>query len=90
MKKALISLSLLISLFSHPGVGMAKAIPNPNAKSHVVFYIPHQDDEALNFGVGIMNHIAGGHNVHVVLLTDGSAAGIRKKRVCLCLSSYGC
>lgn len=52
-------------------------IDNPNANSHVVFYIPHQDDEALTFGVGIMNHVASGHTVHVVLMTDGSASGVK-------------
>jgi LmbE family N-acetylglucosaminyl deacetylase len=50
---------------------------NPNVNSNVVFYIPHQDDEALTFGVGIMNHVQGGHNVHVVLLTDGSASVVK-------------
>lgn len=53
------------------------AIINPNVNSHVVFYIPHQDDETLTFGTAIMNHVMGGHNVHVVLLTDGSASGVR-------------
>lgn len=77
MKKALIALSLFASLFSHSDVGMAKA--NPNAKSNVVYYIPHQDDEALTFGVSIMAHLKGGHNVHVVLLTDGAASAVRKK-----------
>lgn len=52
-------------------------IYNPNVNSHVVFYIPHQDDETLTFGLGIMNHLWNGHNVHVVLLTDGSASGVR-------------
>lgn len=57
----------------------AKAIVNPNANSHVVFYIPHQDDEVLTFGVSIMNHIRAGNNVHIVLLTDGSESVIRKR-----------
>jgi LmbE family N-acetylglucosaminyl deacetylase len=52
-------------------------IVNPNENSNVVFYIPHQDDEALTFGVGIMNHVMNGHNVHVVLMTDGSASNVR-------------
>jgi LmbE family N-acetylglucosaminyl deacetylase len=86
LKRILISLVAIVLVLSSFTVSNgniekikhAKAeIINPNANSHVVFYIPHQDDEAINFGVGIMNHIAGGHNVHVVLLTDGSSAVVR-------------
>lgn len=57
----------------------ACAETNKNKDNHVVFYVPHQDDEALSFGVGIMNHLKAGFEVHVVLLTDGSASGVRKK-----------
>jgi LmbE family N-acetylglucosaminyl deacetylase len=78
LKSLLIFFATIPLVFSSFNVADAQA-KNPNANSHVVFYIPHQDDEALNFGVGIMNHLAGGHNVHIVLLTDGSGAGIRKK-----------
>jgi len=53
------------------------ATGNPNANSNVFFYIPHQDDEALTFGVSIMSHVQAGHNVHVVLLTGGTASVIR-------------
>lgn len=52
-------------------------IYNPNINSNVVFYIPHQDDETLTFGNAIMSHVQGGHNVHVVLLTDGSASVVK-------------
>lgn len=55
------------------------ATTNSNANSHVVFYVPHQDDDLLTMGVGIRNHIKGGHNVHVVMLTDGAASGVRTK-----------
>jgi LmbE family N-acetylglucosaminyl deacetylase len=55
------------------------ATSNPNANSHVVFYVPHQDDEAINFAVGILNHLHSGHNVHIVLLTDGSSVAVRTK-----------
>ena len=49
------------------------------AESHVVFYVPHQDDDTLTMGVAIRNHINAGHNVHVVMLTDGAASFVRKK-----------
>lgn len=80
MKKLIaltLSILLVSSLFSME-VG-ASSVKSPNSDKHVVFYIPHQDDEALTFGVGIMNHIKAGFQVHVVLLTDGSASNVRKK-----------
>lgn len=80
MKKLLaftLSILLTVSMFSTE-VG-AKSVKNQNKDNHVVFYIPHQDDEALTFGVAIMNHLKAGYEVHVVLLTDGSASGVRKK-----------
>lgn len=64
------------------GIGGAKTdavAHNPNANEQVVFYIPHQDDEALTFGVGILNHVRLGFDVHVVLLTDGGASGVRNR-----------
>lgn len=54
------------------------AVSNKNEDSHVIFYVPHQDDDTLAFGVGIMNHYYGGHNVHIVMLTDGAASAVRK------------
>jgi LmbE family N-acetylglucosaminyl deacetylase len=68
---------LLIGFTTQPNVEAAKI--NKNANSHVIFYVPHQDDEALSFGLGIVNHVKSGHIVHVVLLTDGSASAVRKK-----------
>lgn len=52
---------------------------NPNANEQAVFYIPHQDDEALTFGVSILNHIDLGFDVHVVMLTDGGASVIKDR-----------
>lgn len=45
----------------------------------VIYYIPHQDDETLSFGVSIIDDIEQGKDVHIVLLTDGSASVIREK-----------
>ena len=45
----------------------------------LIFYSPHQDDETLFAGVSIMNHLADGYDVHVVLVTDGKASGARNK-----------
>jgi LmbE family N-acetylglucosaminyl deacetylase len=36
-----------------------------------LFYVPHPDDEALNMGITIAEHIAAGRPTHVVLLTHG-------------------
>lgn len=78
MKKLIILAALLLLSSLVPQKAQA-AVINPNADSHVVFYIPHQDDEALTFGVAILNHVMAGHNVHIALLTDGSASGVRTK-----------
>lgn len=70
---------IVIVLLSVSGIEKTEAKSNPNANSHVVYYIPHQDDEALTFGVSILNHVKKGHNVHIVLLTDGAASVVRNK-----------
>ena len=43
----------------------------------VIYYIPHQDDEVITFGVSIYSNINDEKNVQIVLLTDGSASKIR-------------
>lgn len=78
MKTSLKALILSAALLFTGAVTTAEA-SNPNADSNVVFYVPHQDDEALTMGVAIMNHIRSGHNVHIVLLTDGSGSYVRKR-----------
>lgn len=50
-----------------------------NGNKTLIFYSPHQDDETLFAGVSIMNHLADGYDVHVVLVTDGKASGARNK-----------
>ncbi len=40
-----------------------------------VFYVPHADDETLTMGVAILQCLARGEEVHLVLMTDGSACG---------------
>jgi hypothetical protein len=37
----------------------------------VIFYVPHPDDESLNMGITIAEHVAAGHPTHVVLMTHG-------------------
>lgn len=44
-----------------------------------LFFIPHQDDEALTFGAGIRNHLDAGDECHVILYTDGAASGVRRQ-----------
>lgn len=41
---------------------------------NVIYYVPHQDDEILSFGVSIIHHIIEGHQVHLVFYTDGSSS----------------
>ncbi|NMO97549.1 PIG-L family deacetylase [Paenibacillus lemnae] len=44
-----------------------------------LFFIPHQDDEALTFGAGIRNHLDAGDECHVILYTNGAASGVRRQ-----------
>jgi LmbE family N-acetylglucosaminyl deacetylase len=37
----------------------------------VVFFAPHADDETLNMGIIIAEHVAAGRDTHVVLMTHG-------------------
>ncbi len=41
-------------------------------KKTILYFSPHQDDELLSMGIDICNSISEGHNVHVILCTDGS------------------
>lgn len=43
----------------------------------IVYVIAHQDDEVLTFGARILDDVAGGHNVLVVLATRGENSGAR-------------
>lgn len=44
-----------------------------------LFFIPHQDDEVLTFGVKIIQEcLSSNSEVHVILCTDGSASAVRK------------
>ncbi|MHA7139616.1 PIG-L deacetylase family protein [Rossellomorea arthrocnemi] len=45
----------------------------PIEKPVAIFYSPHQDDELLSMGHAISLYVQNGYEVHVVLLTDGSA-----------------
>lgn len=52
---------------------------NGDDSSEVIYYIPHQDDEVITFGVSIHDHVVRDHDVYVVLLTDGANSAVRKK-----------
>lgn len=45
----------------------------------IVYAIPHQDDETLSMGASIRAHRAGGHDVHLLLLTSGAGSGVRQQ-----------
>ena len=40
-----------------------------------IFYAPHADDETLNMGITIAEHVAAGRPTHVVLMTHGRVTG---------------
>lgn len=46
-------------------------------KKTILYFSPHQDDELLSMGIDICNSISEGHNVHVILCTDGSKCLVR-------------
>lgn len=46
-------------------------------KRTILYFSPHQDDELLSMGIDICNSISEGHDVHVILCTDGSKCKIR-------------
>ena len=48
-------------------------------KRTILYFAPHQDDELLTMGLDICDSVAAGHEVHVVLCSDGSASGVRKR-----------
>lgn len=47
----------------------------PMATGPVLFVVAHPDDETLAMGVPLVEHLASGQDVHVLLLTDGEATG---------------
>ena len=46
-------------------------------KKTILYFSPHQDDELLSMGIDICNSISEGHDVHVILCTDGSKCTVR-------------
>jgi LmbE family N-acetylglucosaminyl deacetylase len=44
----------------------------------VLWFAPHQDDETF-MGAGVRHHVEAGHNVKLVLCTDGSASAVRQQ-----------
>lgn len=57
------------------------------ASKPVVYFVPHQDDETISMGASVAAHVATGRPVYMVLITDGSGSGARKK---LCDSKKVC
>lgn len=43
----------------------------------VAYFAAHPDDELLIMGCSIIEHVKAGHDVHVVLVTDGSGSNVR-------------
>ncbi|RDW19731.1 PIG-L family deacetylase [Oceanobacillus chungangensis] len=59
---------------------LAMVLPvSVSANAGSTFYlVPHQDDELLTFGVSILRHLEVGHDVHLVLMTDGQSSAAIK------------
>ena len=53
------------------------AFPVDGEPRDILFFVPHQDDEMLTFGVGIIQAVRAGHRVHVILCVDGGLDGAR-------------
>ncbi|WP_312470475.1 leucine-rich repeat domain-containing protein [Neobacillus sp.] len=72
MKKLRIILMFLVVITSFQLIQLTGSaqVQKPVA----IFYSPHQDDELLSMGMGIINSIAQGYEVHLVLMTDGGGA----------------
>jgi|GEM_PF-1079799 len=45
----------------------------------ILYFSPHQDDELLSMGADICNSVLRGHNVHVILCTDGSKSSVKDR-----------
>lgn len=74
--------SIFLSIFgilcaSFLGFFVITKVNQKEALPEVIYYVPHQDDELLTFGASIYDHIVKGHDVYVVLLTDGAASYVR-------------
>ncbi len=48
-----------------------------NTTEKVLYFVPHQDDELLTFGIDIANSIKEGCDVHVIVCTDGASSNVR-------------
>ena len=88
VEKVLISGLLAVSLILGSAV-TAAAEPEGNGESGgtgseagtVLYFVPHQDDEILTFAGGILEDLAAGFDVQVVLCTDGrSSTAFQKLR----------
>ena len=54
----------------------------------ILYFVPHQDDELLGYGLDIaMETKTGSENVYVYLCTDGSSSGVRRM---LCDNNEAC
>lgn len=48
-----------------------------NVTDKVLYFVPHQDDELLTFGIDIANSVKDGRDVHVIVCTDGASSNVR-------------
>ena len=48
-----------------------------NTTKTVLYFVPHQDDELLTFGIDIANSVKAGCDVHIIVCTDGASSNVR-------------
>lgn len=72
-RRALLSSAAAVGVAAVLYPGRAAAVsPTP-----ALFVAAHPDDETLAMGAAIVAHVAAGQDVHVLVLTDGDASGVR-------------
>lgn len=64
--------------------GLASGLPTAPA----VFVSPHQDDELLSMGAAIMEHVALGRDVRVLLIGRGNKSAVRTSQALFELIGY--
>lgn len=50
---------------------ISSIIDNTSSNRPILYFVPHEDDEILSFGVNIRNELSKGRDVHLVLMSSG-------------------
>lgn len=59
--------------------------------SIILYFVPHQDDELLTFGLDIIQSASGSDDCHIYLMTDGTKSAVKEmlKNRKMCLWHFG-